>query len=611
MRTLLSRTPIGHLVNAPRIDLHVPFNHDPTFIGNRILRSLGTNVNQQVQSYRHALSTLRHQLYDGPPLQSQAQIIRITGDIANLMGDILLQELDYTCDASRALHDDALGCLPGTRTEILDVIMRWATGGDQLAGEEPSSIQVPNADCRVLWLCGLAGEGKSCIAISVAKIARMMGLLGSYYGFQVHLGSLNPSNMFSTIAHDLADHDPVRKQHLLDVISESRDICRTSSCRMQFEALIIGSSVERTSVAETIIVIDAFDESGDFEARREALDILTRRACDVPLGLHILVTSRFEYDVRRALSPPPSGAGVLLMENIPNDLTVRDINIYVRTSLRDLDLSEALANAAETSFLWASSACRCLKDKHWAGMSREGLHSIMDSNTGLDGLYQATLDQHSERMGVDGIALLKSILGVMMCAKEPLSIRAIYYLGPESTARDGLIKYQRLVHQVAPLFYGTHDLDTPITPLHSSFIDFLQDERRSGRFWVDRNVSNVHLTSSCLTVMEKGLTFDICALPTSFKRNVDIEGIDELVKTCILDHLSYACRFWAHHVSRLAEVEWDARIERGVAVLLSERVLYWLEVMSLIQSSPDSALACLDQTKVIEKIYRCLLHPLT
>lgn len=536
------------------------------------------------------------------------------------MDDILLQELDYAHDANRALYDDALGCLPGTRTEILDVIMCWATGGDQLAGKGLGTIQVPNADCRVLWLCGLAGEGKSFIAISAAKIARMMGLLGSFCGFQVQLGSLNPSNMFSTIARDLADHDPVRKQHILDVIREKRDI-RVSSCRMQFEALILGSSMERTGVGETIIVIDAFDESGDLEARREALDVLTRHACDLPPGLRILVTSRFEYDVRRALSPPPLGAGILLMENIPKDSTIRDIDIYVRTSLRDLDeysLPEAgvnrLAAAAETSFLWASSACRFLKDGHWDSMSPwEGLQSILDSNTGLDGVYQATLDRYfrPERMGVDGIALLKSILGVIMCAREPLSIRAIHYLGAESAVRDDLIRCQRLVHTMASLFYGTQDLDTPITPLHSSFVDFLQDERRSGQFWVDRNASNLHLASSCLTVMEKGLTFDICNLPTSFKRNVDIKGIDELVKTRISDHLSYACRFWAHHVSRLAEAEWNARIERGVNVLLSERVLYWLEVMSLIQSSPGSVLACLDQSKVIEKFHRCLLHPLT
>jgi hypothetical protein len=50
-------------------------------------------------------------------------------------------------------------------------------------------------------------------------------------------------------------------------------------------------------MGDTVIVIDAFDEIGSAQDGADALEILTRRAHELPDGLRIVVTSRVEREV--------------------------------------------------------------------------------------------------------------------------------------------------------------------------------------------------------------------------------------------------------------------------------------------------------------------------
>ena len=62
-------------------------------------------------------------------------------------------------------------------------------------------------------------------------------------------------------------------------------------------------STDLAAVGDTVIVIDAFDEIGNADDRADVLEILTERAHELPNGLRIIVTSRFEQDVQTALGP--------------------------------------------------------------------------------------------------------------------------------------------------------------------------------------------------------------------------------------------------------------------------------------------------------------------
>ena len=108
--------------------------------------------------------------------------------------------------ASRAFGNVRERCLDG---EIVDAIMRWALHAD-CADEKEQIGEVPNQSARVLWLCGVAGAGKSG---SIAARLQDLQRLGSLYCCDYrNRASLNPGSLFSTIAQHLADRDPLRKQ---------------------------------------------------------------------------------------------------------------------------------------------------------------------------------------------------------------------------------------------------------------------------------------------------------------------------------------------------------------------------------------------------------------
>ena len=203
--------------------------------------------------------------------------------------------------ASQAFGDIEEGCLDGTRTEIIEAIMRWAAHADSPDGKEWTG-KVPRSSARVLWLCGVAGSGKSRISRSVASRLQKLQRLGSLYCCDYkNRVTLNPSSLFSTIAQHLADRDPLRKKHLIAAIKDDKAIRTTRICRQQYQNFIVAPSTDLPIVGDTVIVIDAFDEIGSIEDREVALDILTRHAHELPPGLRIVVTSRFESDIQHAL----------------------------------------------------------------------------------------------------------------------------------------------------------------------------------------------------------------------------------------------------------------------------------------------------------------------
>lgn len=142
----------------------------------------------------------------------------------------------YAEEANRALRDGSRGCLFGTRTEITDAAQDWATGVDPQS-ERPAYLDAFDSGSPVVWVCGVAGAGKSAIMTSLAIALHEMGLLGSMYSFQAaNQKTLNPTNFFSTLTRHLAQRNPLLKKRLLKIILKMDPIMRaTSSPTDQFE----------------------------------------------------------------------------------------------------------------------------------------------------------------------------------------------------------------------------------------------------------------------------------------------------------------------------------------------------------------------------------------
>jgi hypothetical protein len=207
-------------------------------------------------------------------------------------------------------------------TEIIEAILRWAAHNSADLMEQLS--RVSNLSARVLWICGAAGSGESRISHSVAVRLQRLERLGSLYCcYYKNRETLNPTSLFGAITRHLADRDPLRKPHIVATIRDI-GIQRTKICQQQYRHFIVAPSADLPVViSNTVMVIDAI---GSVHERVDALEILTKRAHELPDGLRIVVTSRFERDIQETLQSPEAVGVDCMLGDIPASLT---LSVYV------------------------------------------------------------------------------------------------------------------------------------------------------------------------------------------------------------------------------------------------------------------------------------------
>lgn len=85
-------------------------------------------------------------------------------------------------------------CLPGTRIELIEEVIEWATS--------------PDSEC-VFWLNGMAGTGKSTVSRTLAASFKDEGILGVSFFFKRGASDRGKvKRLFPTIAKQLAVRVP-------------------------------------------------------------------------------------------------------------------------------------------------------------------------------------------------------------------------------------------------------------------------------------------------------------------------------------------------------------------------------------------------------------------
>ncbi len=86
--------------------------------------------------------------------------------------------------------------------------------------------------------------------------------------------------------------------------------------------------------------------------------------------------------------------------------------------------------------------------------------------------------------------------------------------------------------------------------------------------------------------MNKGLSFNICRLESSYVVNKDIPDLPLLIKKYISEHLYYSCQFWTRHLD-IALLNGMAlgsscQIREHLEPFAKEKILFCLEVLSVL-----------------------------
>jgi hypothetical protein len=452
---------------------------------------------------------------------------------------------------------------------------------------------------RVYWLHGVAGCGKSTVAKSVAQYFESQHRCVSFFFNASDQVAASPRMLYSTISRKLADMNHVWKASLLRTIKGSTGARESGTVKTQFETLIQKPAENLDNVGPILIIIDAIDESGQpDDADRKAILQTLKQLDTLPRTFRFLITSRSEDDIATAFRGIPwvypSNLGQLDQSSINED-----IRTYIQKSLWDIQALrkkwndvwvERIVGQAGQLFQWAVTACKYIEGDGRVGLTPlERLDHVLTSNAfgALDHLYTTILTRLCPFTPGDRIhQRFRTVMGRVLLLREPLPLSSIAALRPKDNDYDLEIT-ESILLPLGSLLRGVSGGGEVVQPLHASFKDFLLDKERSGQYWIDLNKQRDKLPNALLREMHILLKFNICNLESSYCFNRDIAGLDDRTRQNIPSHLSYACRFWGDH---LGDVPFSAKLQSRVFVVMRTRLLFWLEVLSLLGNG-DCAMA--------------------
>jgi hypothetical protein len=385
-------------------------------------------------------------------------------------------------------RDTSKRCLPGTRETILSEIKTWIDN----TGED---VQ------RVFWLNGTAGKGKSAIAHTISTWFHERGGPGAFFCFdRTREAERRHEKIFTTIARDLADRDPIIRRALASVVRGENELRHTKDITRQWKELVLGpvDAASKAVTAPVLIVIDALDESGDANSRKQILQVLASKldsfslepVAKLPENVRVLVTSRPLGDIHKVLDGASHVHQVSMDDNVhvSTESSERDIQHFISNRLKASQLFDdgdfkRLALKSDGLFEWARLACEYIMDPNVVAQDPKARFEVVVTGTSsskgtrlLDNIYVRILEEiMPEDDRRDAIPIFRSVMGQILASLEPLSITVLNVMRKHFPRPGERHKVDQVICPLGSLVTGTTDPQIPVRPLHASFYDFLTD----------------------------------------------------------------------------------------------------------------------------------------
>ncbi|KIK64653.1 hypothetical protein GYMLUDRAFT_160575, partial [Collybiopsis luxurians FD-317 M1] len=141
-------------------------------------------------------------------------------------------------------------CHEGTRVKIINDIKKWAENPDSPSG---------------YWICGMAGTGKSTIAMSVCESFAEQGTLAGSFFCSRQIPECNKyGSIIPTLAYQLASYSRGFAFALRDVLGRNPDIA-SKKPKEQVQRLLIDPwqelmTKDQINMRLPVVIVDALDE---------------------------------------------------------------------------------------------------------------------------------------------------------------------------------------------------------------------------------------------------------------------------------------------------------------------------------------------------------------
>jgi len=478
-----------------------------------------------------------------------------------------------------AVHDSQpsdAGCMPGTRVGVLSKFVEWVK-------TDPKSI---------LWLAGMAGTGKSSIALTLCRMLQedpdvLLG--GTFFCSRTanEEGRADVRRIIPTLSALLADVSPKFAAELAAELKPGAGAAVRKPASEQIGPLLQHPLAALASESRPIVfVIDALDECSDEREMSALLKAIAGFKCTA--NVKFVLTSRPETHILGNPITDQALNEILHLHTIGSDEVLEDIRMYINNMFTQHPLPGAepwysdadvfaLANLANGLFIFASTAIEYILDTasvdHRKDRLRTTLSAMKNSKvaTGpLDKIYEFVITRASNATKVEPheLAQTRQVLSCILVARMPLSLSALAEL---LDAKIDVIRAS--LHRLRAVVHVPDELDQPgLRVLHASFGDYLF-ERASVGIRVSRENGEETMARNCLRVLSKRLHFNVSQSRSSYLPNSSSKP--DFIPLA----LEYACLQWIYHVSSSSK---PTSFDESMTDTFTPRLLFWLEIMSVL-----------------------------
>ncbi|KAF5353347.1 hypothetical protein D9756_007793 [Leucocoprinus leucothites] len=276
---------------------------------------------------------------------------------------------DATYDSSA--RDPPPRCFPGTREQYVEEITRWAVSDNN------------EAPLPILWMKGPAGVGKSAVAQTCAE--RLKGRNKPFAAFFFSIqGQNDPKRFFPSIAYQLSTILPEYHVMLDKMIRTDRTLVNKSA-RYQLQNLIIEPlrrlhQSGKGFTERVPILIDGLDECDGIEAQRTIIDLVAKVSREDNTQLCWVFFSRPEPHIESIFSRPEITELTHQIYLPISHEADKDIALFLRSGFRDIiertciglepqwpsdNTVESIVHAARGLFIYAAAVLRFIGNSDW------------------------------------------------------------------------------------------------------------------------------------------------------------------------------------------------------------------------------------------------------
>lgn len=387
-------------------------------------------------------------------------------------------------------------------------------------------------DEKILWISGPAGAGKTAIAQTVADACAKSSILAaSFFFFHGASGRNTSDGLILSIVYQLVITMPDKRVQIGQIVEEDPSILY-KPLEIQIEKLILplfappssgethADTAPSHSQIPSVIIIDGLDECRGDNSQRDVVQHIGQLVCDDNIPLRFVIVSRPEPQIEESFGHL---AGTFRSISLGNPHHISQVNDDIRAYLRHgfnqiyqkreliteqfwptEDIISTLVNKAGGAFIYASTVLKYVDDDDFH--PKERLEEILDTPRGL--MPFAELDHLYCRIlgACPDTKRLLQVLTISCICTNNISNRAPKDASCSLCARDiefllqlppgVVVMTLRRMRSILRISEQTH-----ISFYHKSFVDFLHNRERAGRFFIDIEGGNAFVTLKLLVFL--------------------------------------------------------------------------------------------------------------